>query len=49
MRPDVVVDVGNTRIKFGLCDEDRIPAVAGRPHAVSGPRSSPAAAGSWAA
>lgn len=31
MTPDVVVDIGNTRMKFGLCDGDRIAVVATPP------------------
>lgn len=31
MTPDVVVDVGNTRIKWGRCREDRVVAMAGLP------------------
>jgi len=35
MTPDVVVDIGNSRIKWGLCDEGGISVVAARPHAES--------------
>jgi len=31
MKPDVVVDVGNTRIKWGRCSEDAVAAVAALP------------------
>lgn len=31
MTPDVVVDIGNTRMKFGLCDGERIAVVATPP------------------
>lgn len=31
MTPDVVVDIGNTRMKFGLCDGTEIPVVATPP------------------
>src|SRR5213593_83837 len=31
MKPDIVVDVGNSRIKWGLCDPGRIVAIASLP------------------
>jgi type III pantothenate kinase len=32
MRPNVVVDVGNTRIKWGLCGEDAVRSTCSLPH-----------------
>jgi type III pantothenate kinase len=36
MRPDIVVDVGNTRVKWGRCTDQAVVASAGLPHADAG-------------